>query len=244
MTGFAIDWLDLREPADHAARNPDLLRAFADALPTDACITDLGSGTGSTLRALSPSLHRARWRLTDHDPALLAEARRRAPEASVEQVDLARDLDAALAPESDAVTASALIDLVSRDWIERFAKAARGRIIYVALTYDGDEQWSPVHPDDTAVLRAFHTDQHSDKGFGPALGPDAATILAEVLSDGWDVQVAPSPWRLSRAADGALMDALAAGISDAAGSAADRWRLAKRDACTVGHLDILALPRR
>ena len=45
--GFSADWLALREPADHAARDGDLLAAAAQV--AGAVIVDLGCGTGSTL---------------------------------------------------------------------------------------------------------------------------------------------------------------------------------------------------
>ena len=49
MSGFASDWLALREPYDHAARAQPLLAALAAwAAPRGRlAIVDLGSGTGS-----------------------------------------------------------------------------------------------------------------------------------------------------------------------------------------------------
>ncbi len=83
MTGFSADWLRLREPFDNAARH----QAFAAAAlleqigrwrgqPTDAplAVIDLACGHGANLRALAPRLGGLqRWRLIDHDAALLAE---------------------------------------------------------------------------------------------------------------------------------------------------------------------------
>lgn len=107
MSGFSIDWLDLREPADRHARNQDLLASALAWLLSDPrtgsvpLAVDLGAGTGSTLRAVSQYLsgHHDNasssnepvpdvtkpgapqsafaWRLVDHDPVLLAEAARR-----------------------------------------------------------------------------------------------------------------------------------------------------------------------
>ena len=55
MSGFSADWLTLREPADHRARNPALVEALARHLGGRAVrVTDLGCGTGSNLRALAP----------------------------------------------------------------------------------------------------------------------------------------------------------------------------------------------
>jgi len=115
---FDPTWLDLREPADHAARAQDLLEAFCVRMPKDARILDLGSGTGSTMRAISPLLPDASWTLTDYDPTLLAFAKQHAPEAEVMHVDLAKDLAGVLVREADAITASALIDLVSAEWLD------------------------------------------------------------------------------------------------------------------------------
>ena len=57
MDDFPISWLDLREGADHAARDPGLLAAAAAIVDAadDPLVVDLGCGTGSTLRALGPT---------------------------------------------------------------------------------------------------------------------------------------------------------------------------------------------
>jgi len=248
MSGFSAEWLALRAGADDRARDADLRAAFLAALPPAPRLLDLGSGTGSTARALG--VEGARWVLVDDDADLLAEAERRVPGARVLRADLARGLDAVLAQEADAITASALFDLVSEDWIARVARGAGGRIVYAALTYDGLEHWSPDHPADLAVSRAFDAHQRRDKGFGPAVGPTGATVLAKALeAEGYTVTLAPSPWKLERGRDGALMDALADGIAGAAVEAgcdaaqAENWRAARRGAerCVTGHLDLLAV---
>jgi len=248
MSGFSTEWLDLRAATDDRARNADLRRAFLDALPPSSRLLDLGSGTGATARNLAEAA--GRWTLVDHDAALLAEAARRVPGAGTVQADLARDLESVLARGADAITASALFDLVSEDWITRFARAAQGRIVYAALTYDGTEAWEPAHPADLAIARAFDAHQRGDKGFGPAAGPMGAAILARALeAEGYAVTLAPSPWRLQRTRDGALMDALAEGIAVAAVEAgcdaddAAQWRTARHSAARsiTGHLDLLAV---
>ena len=86
MTGFSVDWLNLREAADQQARNSELLRvaaAFA-ASGGDAqtVVVDLGAGTGSTYRTFGQHGFSAEfnstWRLVDNDRELLGEAARRA----------------------------------------------------------------------------------------------------------------------------------------------------------------------
>ena len=83
MNGFSEEWLRLREPADAAARNPEIAAGLAAQLAdrTEVKFTDLGCGAGANLRytaLLVPPGIRQRWRLLDHDPRLLSSARERA----------------------------------------------------------------------------------------------------------------------------------------------------------------------
>src|SRR5262247_2879505 len=68
--GFSARWLALREPYDQAARNGAVLDAVAAAFAgaSSAAVTDLGCGTGATMRAIAPCLPaRQSWRLVDND---------------------------------------------------------------------------------------------------------------------------------------------------------------------------------
>lgn len=275
---FSADWLSLREPADHAARAPDLLAAvgrhFAERETIG--IVDLGCGTGSNLRGTAMVLPaRQHWRLVDHDPALLAAARARLTEwadtvggnaAALEltkagkslhvtftQADLAGDIGGVIDPTADLVTAAALFDLVSADWIGRFVAllAARCLPLYTVLTYDGSEHWTPPHPADAAMLAAFHAHQGTDKGFGPAAGPAAAGLMASAFAQaGYGVAEAPSPWRIGPDM-AALAAELTAGFAGAvsetgrvdAAAIAD-WLAFRRQGvtCVVGHRDLFAWP--
>ncbi len=256
---FDAAWLDLREPADHAARDPRLL-AMARAHLGAGLAVDLGCGTGSTLRAFrgagpaeqaptgsgSAAGDAVRWRLVDRDAALLRLATARAPGVETVAADLT-DLGNLPLGGARLVTASALVDLASRAWIEALADrlAAEGVGLYAALTYDGAMDWDPPLARDGAVRAAFNADQRRDKGFGPALGPAAGPALAEALARrGFTVTTAPSPWRLGPT-DAALQAALTDGI--AAAAAAPDWGQARSAAsgvsrCSVGHCDMLAIP--
>ena len=272
---FDPAWLALREPADHRARHGGLLRQLARHFDDreEIAVVDLGCGTGSNLRALAARLpERQAWTLVDHDPALLDAARDRLSAwadavgdgpglalrkdgrriaVSFVQADLARDVERVLG-EPDLVTAAALFDLVSAEWIGRFVQAVaeRGAAFYTALTYDGTESWEPPHPDDGAMRAAFHAHQHRDKGFGAAAGPDATELLVEAFcAADYTVETGASPWRLGPA-DRALVAELARGVAGAVretgrvpeARVAD-WLAHRREAsCTVGHLDLLALP--
>lgn len=250
VNAFSADWLALRAGADRRARDETLLREAA-ALAGDELVADIGGGAGATFAAVAPLAPRANWRVIDNDPALLARLPR---DARIEPVvaDLAAAPEVALSPLPHLVTASAFFDLVSADWIESFTDllAASGAALYTALTYDGREEWSPAPPHETEALTAFHEDMNRDKGFGPALGPDAHRALAAALRErGYTVREARSDWRLRRLDDGALIDALAEGGAVALRGVVqeakvDEWRRGRQAASDVlvGHMDLLATP--
>jgi SAM-dependent methyltransferase len=275
MSGFAPEWLDLREGADHRSRNRKLERALAKHFDgwRPVTVVDLGCGTGSNLRATAPLLGpEQHWTLVDHDRVLLDAAAGRltawadgadrkdgtlvlfkgAKRIAVEfrRADLARDLEGALGPNANLVTASALFDLASTRFIGELAAAvaARRSAFYTVLTYDGDQRWTPEHEADAALLAAFHADQQRDKGFGPAAGPGAPDALSEALaSAGYGVEEGDSAWRLGPG-DEALMAALATGFAEAAREtgqvdpqAIAAWLSSPHTGAVIGHNDTLAL---
>lgn len=244
---FEAQWLDLRAPADAAARDPGLLaaaRAHLAAAPRPVAL-DLGAGTGATVRSLAAL--GVRWRLVDRDPALLAIAAERHPGAEPLLADLGRLDDLPFAGVR-LVTCSALLDLAGAAWLDGLADrlAVAGTALYAALSYDGSLAVAPDHPEDAAVVAAFNRHQRGEKGLGGrALGPDAARHLAAALARrGFRVRLAASPWRLG---PGPLLAALLDGIAGAAAEAgADTgpWRQARAAAtgASVGHLDLFAVP--
>lgn len=279
MGGFSPEWLALREPADHAARNPELLAAVGAhfAPKSSIAIVDLGCGAGSNLRgAFSALPARQHWTLVDFDQRLLDAARETlglwADEAREQgeelvlakdgksitvdfrQADLIKDLEWVLGWQPDLVTAAALFDLTSKRWIERFvaALASQRLPLYTVLTYDGREKWQPPHEADARMLAAFVHHQHSDKGFGPAAGPDATEIMAEAFrKSGFAVSTGDSAWTID-AGQRDLAKALTQGIADAvletghveAGTVAD-WlgsRTAEMASGLIGHHDLWARP--
>lgn len=277
MSGFSASWLALREPVDHAARDAALLRAVAARLAGLECprIMDLGAGAGSNLRATAPYLGpRQHWTLVDHDAALIAAALDSTAawadsvEAREEHALTVRkdgrqitlrgqicDLAAQPAPwrdeRPDLVTAAALFDLVSSSWLDRFAaELSAARLpLYTTLIYDGMAAWDPPRLKDPAMVSAFNAHQRSDKGFGPACGPDAAARLEGALRQvGYRVERGASPWRLP--AGHPLMPALVEGwavaVRETGRVDADevaRWAEERRGAAgTIGHWDLLALP--
>jgi Methyltransferase domain len=261
---FSAEWLTLRQPYDVRARNPVVLNAVLGAFRSkpNACITDLACGTGSTLRALSPKLAaKQEWRLVDYDPALLARAAQSAAALDVPvrplTADLNRELEAVLREPANLVTNSALLDLVSEDWIARLVESAASRdlSVYAALNYDGRIETSPAHPLDEVVVHAVNLHQRGDKGFGPALGPGAAdAAIAKFMQRGFFVVHGPANWTGLKE-DGPFQNAIVEGWAEAAretGVAADdvsAWLSfrqgeieAGRSRLVVGHVDFFAVP--
>ena len=263
MTGFPVAWLDLREPADIKARDKSLaiqaLQWLQKNNPNQGKIlVDLGSGTGSSLRALSSlSVENIVWRLVDNDGDLLDEAlRRHGKDLIIEDYEADLNIVNELPLSgSQLVTASALFDLASREFVDELKNrlTKQNTALYTALNYDGTTEWIPTHPLDDKVLDIFNRDQTRDKGLGPALGPEATDYLQSVFqSAGYEVFIASSPWEITPK-DHALANELIQGIANAVTENIDsveldawkEFRLANihNGNCRVGHLDFLALPK-
>ena len=262
---FTAEWLALREPADHRARSARLAREIARRLMgrPPLHIVDLGSGTGSNLRYLTRRLPPVQhWRLVDRDRTLLARIRKPTMWAIVASVHLQpRDLadleaNADVFKGASLVTASALLDLVSAAWIDALAERCRSSraAALFALTYDGRIACTPADRDDETVRDLVNRHQRTDKGFGSALGPDAAGAAEQAFaSRGFTVERERSDWTLE-GGDAELQRQLIDGWAAAAATmqpaettAIEAWRqrrlafaAAAQSTIVVGHEDLAA----
>jgi SAM-dependent methyltransferase len=290
MDDSLAHWLRLREAADRASRSVTLTRSVVNAVSNRDPLTvlDLATGTGSNLRYLAEWLPSPqRWLLVDRSPDLLALVRSRTEEWAGErdyevtssasgfrirserlsclvesrQMDLNALVDPTLFEGRHLVTASALLDLVSEDWLRALAArcAAVGAAALFALTYDGRSSCDPAEPEDDMVRELMNEHQHRDKGLGgPAAGPDAVGAAEQAFADiGYDLQTDASDWVIepeAREFQRQLIEGWAhAGLEqqpDAAAAIAD-WRArrlahvdAGRSRIVVGHHDVAAWPRR
>ncbi|MSO62621.1 MAG: class I SAM-dependent methyltransferase [Acidobacteria bacterium] len=201
----------MREPADTAARSAALTEAIVAALPPDRPlrILDLGSGTGSNVRYLSSRLPAPQhWLLVDRDPDLLAEASGRSANCQIETLgrnlgapdSLANLADPPLFPGRHLVTASALLDLVSDQWLRALAGHCRaiGAAALFTLNYNGRSRCAPSEAEDDAIRDLMNRHQRtSDNGFGLAAGPDAVDCAERWFAAvGYQVRRAASDWIL------------------------------------------------
>ncbi|MFF8288658.1 class I SAM-dependent methyltransferase [Streptomyces sp. NPDC016309] len=271
---YAPDWLALREPADAAARAAGLLGplrrlpgldpARRDGVPV---IRDLGCGTGSMGRWLAPRLAGPQhWVLHDHDAGLLDLAATRMPRTgdgggritvTTRQGDIGL-LTAAELAGTALVTASALLDLLTREELDGLAAACAeaGCPVLLALSVAGRVELTPGDPLDGAVEGAFNDHQRRMEGGRRLLGPDAVAAARQLFAArGMTVLTRSSPWRLGPG-DSALTAEWLRGWVGAARE--QRPDLAPRttaylrrrlEACEEGrlsvvvhHTDVLALP--
>jgi len=221
-------WLALREAADWSARSGSLVQRVTAALPSSSVVraVDLCTGTGSNLRYLMDRLPSPQhWLVVDRDAALLDEiavrlsdwARSRGWTMSTDagghhirgaafgcdvvtrQMNL-NQLDAEIFDGCHLVTASALLDLVSEEWLRTLAARCReaGAAALFAITYDGRSTCEPSEPEDETIRSLLTRHQKTDKGLGGvAAGPDAWAIAERVFAEaGFQVEHAGSDWSI------------------------------------------------
>jgi SAM-dependent methyltransferase len=204
------DWLALREPADAAARAPELVEELRHELPADRTteVHDLGCGTGSMARWLAPQLAGPQhWVLHDRDADLLVRAGAQPPRAASDGApvtletrhgDITR-LDPDALAGASLLTASALLDMMTTEELDRLvaACAAAACPALFTLSVIGDVELLSEDPLDRPLMEAFNDHQRRDTGAGRLLGPDAVAAAVDGLTGhGFDVVVRASPWRL------------------------------------------------
>jgi hypothetical protein len=203
-------WLALREPADAAARAPELVEHLVRHLPATGrrLIHDLGGGTGAMGRWLAPLLPGPQhWVVHDRDAGLLEVAVADLPGPAADgaavtvearQSDITRLYPRDLAGAS-LITASALLDMLTGHELAGLVAVCAGAACPVLLTVSvvGRVDLTPPDPLDARVAAAFDAHQRRTTARGRLLGPDAAAAAVEGFGRlGAEVVVRSSPWRL------------------------------------------------
>jgi len=261
-------WLALRARADDAARSEALAASLVAMLPPGPLeLHDLGAGTGGMTRWLAPRLGGPqRWVLHDGDAGILDQLDLRSavddagrPVAVGTVVERLEALPAGALRGAAGVTASALLDVVTRDEAARIVDACVDATVpaLFALSVTGEVALDPPDAADGAIGRAFNDHQRRDADGRRMLGPDAVPVLAALYAEsGWHVRREPTPWRLGPA-DAALIAEwldgwVGAAVAQRPELGADmpgylarrRAQLARRALhVVVHHEDVLAWPR-
>jgi hypothetical protein len=260
-------WLGQRGPADRRAREryagrltarlTAFLRQRVATRHAGVRLLDIGAGTGAGARWLRSRLpFRQDWRLVDHDPAILAAGAGDARGWARCVVAAVDDLPKLLAEEpADVLTCQALLDILTADEVDTVVAAAAdaGAAVLFALSVTGQVALTPGHPDDDLVARAFDAHQQRDGRLGPSAGDYAADRLRRA---GYAVTVASTPWELDAREPGLCLAWLRGRAAAAAEQAPElaarfeRWRRTREEQAarghlraTVGHVDVLGLPR-
>jgi len=268
LSTATASWLALRAAADDTARSTELAGLLARLLPLGPVVLhDLGAGTGGMTRWLAPRLPGPQeWVLRDGDAAIVDHL-----DLDAVTDDAGRSVHATVVVEAletlalrafdgaSAVTASALLDVLTREEAARIVSAcvAGGAPALFSLSVTGVVILDPPDALDVAIGDAFNAHQRRDAEGRRLMGPDAAPVLARLFADaGWGVRTAPAPWHLGTA-DAPLIAAWLDGWVGAAvaqrpelSDDAEAY-LARRIAqlaegalrVTVSHQDVLAWPR-
>ncbi|HEV7197083.1 MAG TPA: class I SAM-dependent methyltransferase [Pedococcus sp.] len=262
-------WLQLREPADAAARSPALASHARRLLPQGrpVVIHDLGCGTGAMMRWLAPQLPGPQhWVLYDRDEELLDLAMSGPAPSSAggtpvtrrpELLDLTGLQPADLAGAS-LVTASALVDLLTEAEVQHLVAACLGAgcPVLVMLSVVGDVRLRPSHRLDGPLNEAFNQHQQRTVNDRTLVGPQGVELVGTGFAQaGLRVLSRSSDWNLD-ATQSSLSAEWLTGWTQAASEQAPhlaapaaaylRRRLDQAYAgqlqVTVGHRDLLAVP--
>ncbi|MEU6204417.1 class I SAM-dependent methyltransferase [Micromonospora musae] len=194
-TGSMLRWLAPRLPGPQHwtlyDRDPALLSLAATGAAVDTAPT-VGTATATPAVATTAGVGVT----TAAVPARVSAADGSPVTVATRCADLTRLTDADLAP-ADLVTASALLDMLTAEEVERVVAACTGRPTLFMISVVGRVRFSPADPLDAEIAEAFNDHQRRSVGGRRLLGPDAVGATVEAFTrHGVSVVTRPSPWRL------------------------------------------------
>jgi len=178
-----VSYLEAKRRLDDRALNRTVLAAFADALPENPTILEVGSGTATMPERLFEwgVVGSGRWIAVDsHADAIEAGRSRLAgrSDASIDGDGVALgDLESSSpspTPSStrrarrsvDAVVGSAFFDIVDAERAVS-ALAPATDLVYAPITYDGETAFEPDDDEDDDVLARYHEHMRTRRPGGP-----------------------------------------------------------------------------
>ena len=259
-------YLDAKRGLDDRSLNRDVLRAFADALPPEPTVLEVGAGTGTMVQRLHEwgVINAGRWVAVDtHEGAIRAGRKRIAshPDGSVDEsaggggatvrlgeftIDFrvadAFEYAASTDESFDAVVGCAFFDVVdAAPAVERLGAVAP--LAYAPITYDGETTLSPADPGDEAVFDAYHRHMRAYRPGGPEGSAALARAAESIVADG------PSPWVIEPPYDtddetvlAHLLDTIETSVGETGHDAGD-WASRRRATMAAGDLTYRARNR-
>jgi hypothetical protein len=226
-TQFTTNWLEERNRFDKAARNPiveDAFLRYAEQFQPLNLI-DIGAGNGAVFTHLAQKLPpEQNWTLVELNPDLLENARQRlllwanAHGYTIEKeesdhllfVNGERQLSIQLRHGSfleldqllpldayHAVTASAVIDLLSREMLSNLLQQLQRNELafYPTLNYRSMD-YIPAEGDDEHMIEAYERHMQREQDFGQALGSACTAAFQGLAKDiyGKTAVEGSSPW--------------------------------------------------
>ena len=262
-----VAYLASKRSVDERARNRRVRDRLLASLPPAPTVVDAGAGIGSMLRALLAwGVDAGRYLGIDRERALLVHAREALADelagahpvtetpagfavAAVDAAFAVGDVRALPAIGADLVVAQALLDLVpiepAMTAIER--ALAPGGLAYLPITFDGVSVFQPAHPDDRAVLDAYHAaidaipgrDSRAGRALLAHLGDRDGELLAAGGAD-WLVRPRDGSYPAQEAAFlSHILDFVADGVAAADVDATD-WLATRREQLAAGELHYVA----
>lgn len=166
-------YLESKRTVDDRALNRRVRERLRAELPAAPRVLEAGAGTGATVpRLLDWGVRAGSYRGVDRDARILDRTRTlREAELDADALDdgfrvdgltvrfeRGDALDAFDGERADLVVAQAFFDLVPvATALDAFAAALdTGGLVYAPITFDGETVFQPDHPDDDAVIAAYH----------------------------------------------------------------------------------------
>lgn len=252
MSGH-VSYLEAKRRLDDRALNRTVLAAFADALPEEPTILEVGSGTATMPERLFECgvIESGRWIAVDSHAEAIEAARSRLAgrsdasvtgdwvtigglEVGVAVAD-AFEYAAGLDGRVDAVVGSAFFDIVDA---ER-AVSALGPItdlVYAPITYDGETAFEPDDDEDEAVLDRYETHMREYRPGGPDGAARLSATLSSVIADGSSPWIVEPPYE---AGEEAVVEHIVDTVEEAVaetGYDAATWADRRRNQLSAGRL--------